>query len=94
MSATLVQREGEQGSVRRLGAGYGEICYDLTASGGTTSLADQQTPFVEIESVIYAIVSPAGAVGSFAIDATDKSKVDLTFTANTVAVVYIRGRGM
>lgn len=93
MSVTCTPKFGEQGSVRPLGGGYGAQMHDLVASGGSTTHT-LPTIFNEIEAVDFMIISPAGAVGSWAVNATDKSKVDLTFTANTVATLEVRGRGM
>lgn len=93
MAATCVRASGEAGSVFPLHAGYGELEYDLTASGGTTSLAAVKTPFTEIRSVRFEPKS-AGVSGTWAINASNPQAVDLTFTANFVGKVYIRGRGM
>lgn len=93
MAASCTPREGEKGSLRPVGAGFAVQAYDLVVSGGTTTLADVATPFLEIESILVVPSSPAGAVGIGTVDATDPTKFDLAFTADTNGVVYVTGRG-
>lgn len=93
MSVTCTPKEGEEGSVRRLGGGYGAQMFTLTATGGSTTYT-LPTIFTELEAVNFMVRSPAGGVGRWAPNATDKSSADLAFTADLVADIEVRGRGM
>lgn len=94
MAATVVRVDGEEGSVRNLGAGYAEAAFDLTFTGGTVTLASIQSPFTEVSSVQ---IIPDAAVASVPYgkkNATDKSKFDVFGPALMTARVLVRGRGM
>ena len=88
MAHACTKKKYEFGSPFRVGATEMEIPYDLVATGGTTT-GDVRTPFKKVTGVLFEpkgafVLTNWSAVGGL---------VTLTYTANAVGTVRIRGVG-